>query len=93
MSTNLKKAMAKTTILVQRDSDGDGIGQDRIWRTITHEVTRARVMQIGKFKRKIKIYEKKNVQLSTENNTTVKPRYNAVSGRHLLRPPYKRDTL
>ena len=24
---------------------------------------------------------------------TVKPRYNAVSGRHLLRPPYKRGTL
>ena len=27
------------------------------------------------------------------NNNTVKPRYNAVSGRHLLRPRYKRGAL
>ena len=31
--------------------------------------------------------------LKNQNHTTVKPRYNAVSGRHLLRPPYKWGAL
>ena len=31
--------------------------------------------------------------LSVEKGITVKPRYNAVSGRHLLKPRYKRGAL
>ena len=33
------------------------------------------------------------VEDKTDEDNTVRPRYNAVSGRHLLRPPYKRGAL
>ena len=35
----------------------------------------------------------KTMKNTTKMLSTVKPRYNAVSGRHLLRPRYKRGAL
>ena len=49
-------------------------------------------MEIGQTK--IKSWKlKKYLEQVMEKSCTVTPRYNAVVGRHLLGPPYKRGTL